>query len=58
MPEEVKKVLVPTIEQVIRIPEMNTKLERMHFVVDYKSPAEMKKLVTEESGTFNGMAKT
>ena len=57
MPEEVKKVLVPAIEQVIKNPEMKAKLERMHFVVDYKSPAEMKKLVTEEYDTVNGMAK-
>ena len=57
MPEEVKRVLVPAIEQVIKNPEMKAKLERMHFVVDYKSPAEMKKLVTEEYETVNGMAK-
>ena len=57
MPEEVKKALVPAIEQVIKNPEMKAKLERMHFVVDYKSPAEMKKLVTEEYETVNGMAK-
>jgi tripartite-type tricarboxylate transporter receptor subunit TctC len=57
MPEEVKKVLVPAIEQAIKNPEMKAKLERMHFVVDYKSPGEMKKLVTEEYDTVSTMAK-
>ena len=57
MPEEVKKVLVPAIEQVIKNPEMKARLEKMHFVVDYKSPSEMKKLVAEEYETVNGMAK-
>ncbi len=57
MPEEVKRVLVPAIEQVIKNPEMKAKLERMHFVVDYKSPAEMRKLATEEYETVSTMAK-
>ncbi len=57
MPEEVKKILVPAIEQVIKNPEMKAKLEKLHFVVDYKSPAEMKKLVSEEYETVSGMAK-
>ncbi len=56
LPEEVKRVLVPAIEQVIRNPEMKAKLEKLHFVVDYKSPAEMKKLVSEEYETVSGMA--
>ncbi|MCJ7783434.1 MAG: tripartite tricarboxylate transporter substrate binding protein [Desulfobacterales bacterium] len=57
LPEEVKKVLVPAIEQVIKNPEMKAKLEKMHFVVDYKSPAEMRKLVTEEYETVSTMGK-
>jgi tripartite-type tricarboxylate transporter receptor subunit TctC len=57
LPEEVKRVLVPAIEQVIKNPEMKAKLERMHFVVDYKSPAEMRKLATEEYETVSTMAK-
>jgi tripartite-type tricarboxylate transporter receptor subunit TctC len=57
LPEEVKRVLVPAIEQVIKNPEMKAKLEKMHFVVDYKSPAEMRKLATEEYETVSTMAK-
>ncbi len=36
---------------------MKARLEKLHFVVDYKSPAEMKRLVSEEYETVNGMAK-
>jgi len=57
IPEEARKVLVPAIEQVIKNPDMKAKLEKMHFVVDYKSPAEMKKLVAEEYETVSAMAK-
>ena len=48
MPEEVKKVLIAAIEKAMRNPELKAKLEKMLFVVDYKSPAELKKLTAEE----------
>lgn len=48
MPEEVKKVLIPAIEKAIKNPELKTKIEKMQFVVQYKSPAELKKLAAEE----------
>jgi len=48
LPEEVKKVLVPAVEKAIKNPESKAKIEQMKFIVDYKSPAEMKKKVAEE----------
>jgi tripartite-type tricarboxylate transporter receptor subunit TctC len=48
LPEEVKKVLVPAVEKAIKHPEAKAKIEKMKFIVDYKSPAEMKKRVAEE----------
>ncbi len=48
LPEEVKKVLVPAVEKAIKNPESKAKIEKMKFIVDYKSPAEMKKRVAEE----------
>ena len=51
------KVWVPAIEQTIKNPEMKAKLEKMNFVVDYKSPSEMWKLVTEEYETVNAIGK-
>jgi tripartite-type tricarboxylate transporter receptor subunit TctC len=56
LPEEVKKILIPAIEKVIKNPELKAKVEKMGFVVDYKSPAELKKLVIDEYETANAIA--
>lgn len=48
LPEEVKKVLVPAIEKAIKTPELIPKMEKLGFIVDYKSPAELLKLTKEE----------
>jgi len=47
VPEEVKAVLVPAFEKVARNPEMKARIDKMGFVVDYKSPAELKKIMIE-----------
>jgi len=57
LPEEVKKVLVPAVEKAIKNPEYKAKFERMKLIVEYKSPAEMKKLVTEEYARAVAIAK-
>lgn len=56
LPEEVKKVLAPAIEKAIKNPELKARLEKMNFSVDYKSPSEMRKLITEEYDTVNAIA--
>jgi tripartite-type tricarboxylate transporter receptor subunit TctC len=48
LPEDVKKVLIPAIEKAVKNPELKTKIERLDFVVEYRTPAEQKKLSTEE----------
>jgi len=48
MPEDVKKVLIPAIEKAVKNPELKAKIERMHFTVIYKTPAEQKRLAKEE----------
>jgi tripartite-type tricarboxylate transporter receptor subunit TctC len=48
MPEEVKKVLIPAIEKAIKNPALKARIEKMQNVVEYKSPAELKKMVAEE----------
>jgi tripartite-type tricarboxylate transporter receptor subunit TctC len=49
MPEEVKKVLVPAVEKAIKSPELKAKMEKLGgYLVDYKSPAELKKLMIED----------
>ncbi len=57
MPEDVKKVLIPAIEKAIKNPELKAKIEKIHFVVNYRSPAELKKLAAEEYETSLGIAK-
>jgi tripartite-type tricarboxylate transporter receptor subunit TctC len=56
LPEEVKKVFVPAVEKAITNPELKSRLEKMNFSVDYKSPWEMRKLITEEYDTVNAIA--
>jgi len=48
MPEEVKKVLVEGVEKAIKNHDLKMKIEKMGFIVDYKSPTELKKLMGEE----------
>jgi tripartite-type tricarboxylate transporter receptor subunit TctC len=48
LPEDVIKLLVPAVEKTIRNPELKARTEKMYFVVDYRSPAQLKKMVTEE----------
>ena len=48
LPEEVKKVLIPAIEKAIKNPGLKARIEKMQSVVEYKSPTELKKMVSEE----------
>ena len=48
LPEDVKKTLVTAIEKAVKNPELKAKAEKMGYVVDYKSPAELNKLKKEE----------
>ena len=57
LPEEVKKVLIPAVEKAIKNPELKARIEKMGFIVDYKSPAETKKIVAEEYEKASAIAK-
>ena len=48
LPDEVKKVLIPAIEKAVKNPELKAKVEKLDFVVDYKSPAEQRRMASEE----------
>ena len=56
VPEEVKATLVPAFEKVAKNPEMKSRIDKMGFVVDYKSPAELKKIMIEGFETAMSMA--
>ncbi len=57
LPQEVKKVLIPAIEKAMTHSEVKAKLEKMDFAVDYKLPADQKKLATEEYESSLAIAK-
>jgi tripartite-type tricarboxylate transporter receptor subunit TctC len=56
MPEEVKKVLIPAIEKAAKNPEGKAKIERLGYVVEYKTPAELRKLIIDDYETASGVA--
>ena len=44
VPDEVKKVLIPAIEKAVKNPEMASKLEKLGFMIGYRSPAQLRDL--------------
>ena len=56
MPEEVKKVLIPAVEKAAKDPEGKEKIEKMGYVVEYKSPAEFRKLLADDYETAREVA--
>jgi len=48
IPEDVKKTLVDAIAKAANNPDSRAKIEQMGNVADYKSPAELKRLMTED----------
>jgi len=56
MPDEVKKTLVSAIEKAVKNPELKGKVDKMGFLVDYKSPSDLNKLVKEDYETANAIA--
>ena len=56
IPEDVKKVLVPAIEKTIKNPELAAKIEKLGFIIDYRPPAELKKLVVSDYETARALS--
>jgi tripartite-type tricarboxylate transporter receptor subunit TctC len=56
MPEEVKKVLVPAVEKAANSPEGKAKIEKLGYVVQYKSPADLRRLIIDDYETAHGIA--
>lgn len=57
IPEEVKKVLIPAIEKATKDSELMAKLQKMWFIPNYKSPAELKRLMSEDYENAREMVK-
>jgi tripartite-type tricarboxylate transporter receptor subunit TctC len=56
MPEDVNRVLVPAIEKAVKNPEAKAKIEKLWYVVDYRPPAEMRKLIKDDYETASEIA--
>jgi tripartite-type tricarboxylate transporter receptor subunit TctC len=56
IPEEVKKVLVPAIEKTIKNPELEAKIDSLGFVVDYKTPEVLRKIMISDYETARTLA--
>jgi tripartite-type tricarboxylate transporter receptor subunit TctC len=46
--DEVKKVLVPAIEKAVKNPELKAKTEKLGFMVEYRGPEELRKMMISE----------
>jgi tripartite-type tricarboxylate transporter receptor subunit TctC len=56
IPDDVKKILVPAIERMIKTPEVAQRIENLGLIVDYKPPAELRKMMTGEYEVARGLA--
>jgi tripartite-type tricarboxylate transporter receptor subunit TctC len=56
LPEDVKKILIPAIEKAMKQPGGKGKIENLGYVVEYKSPEELRKLITEDYETAKAIA--
>jgi tripartite-type tricarboxylate transporter receptor subunit TctC len=48
VPEDVKNTLVQAFEKVARSPEMKAKIQEMGLLVEYKPPAELRRIMVED----------
>ena len=56
LPDEVKNVLVPAIEKAVKNPELGAKLEKLGFIVEHRSPAELRKLQASDYAVARSLA--
>lgn len=57
IPDEARRVLVPAIENAIKTPELISKLRKMWYITNYKSPPELKQLLIENYEKAKAIAK-
>ena len=56
LPDQVRQTLVAAIEKAVKTPAVKEKIEQMGYIVDYKSPAELKKISMDDFETANAIA--
>ncbi|MEW6665400.1 MAG: tripartite tricarboxylate transporter substrate binding protein [Thermodesulfobacteriota bacterium] len=57
LPEDVKKSLVSAVQKTVTNPEFKAKAVKMGYVPEYKSPADLSKLVAADYGVAGAIAK-
>ena len=57
IPEVAKQVLVPALEKAINNPEVSAKLQKLSYITNYKTPAELKQILAESHDRIRAMAK-
>jgi tripartite-type tricarboxylate transporter receptor subunit TctC len=49
--------LVPAIEKAIKTPELTAKLQKLWYITNYKSPAELKQMLSDNFEKAKSIAK-
>jgi len=57
IPDEAKQALVPALEKAIKNPDVAAKLQKLWFITNYKTPAELKQILVENHEKIRTMAK-
>lgn len=57
IPDEAKKALIPALEKAVKHPATKSKIEAMGYVVDYRGPDGLRKLIAEDFETAKEIAK-
>jgi tripartite-type tricarboxylate transporter receptor subunit TctC len=57
IPDEAKKALIPALEKAVMHPATKGKIEAMGYVVDYRGPDGLRKLIAEDFETAKEIAK-
>jgi tripartite-type tricarboxylate transporter receptor subunit TctC len=57
IPDEAKQVLVPALEKAIKNPEVTAKLQKLWYLTNYKTPGELKQILTENHEKIRNLAK-
>jgi tripartite-type tricarboxylate transporter receptor subunit TctC len=56
IPEDARKVLVSAFEKGVKSPEARARIEKLGYVVEYRRPDEVKKMIIDDYETAKGIA--
>jgi tripartite-type tricarboxylate transporter receptor subunit TctC len=57
IPDEAKQVLFPALEKAINNPEVTARLQKLWYITNYKTPGELKQILTENHEKIRNLAK-